>query len=420
MSRLKVTVSSLLSLVMIFMSTGISHALTESDLKDILNKNPYYSELQTCDVSSAALSPQTNNSSSGSNSAEDIALNKPNAASIFAFFISKGLTPEQAAGFLGNIQSESASTFDPRIVEGMTYSDSIVSGKGYGLSQWTTSGRQQGLQKFADNRNKSVSDLNIQLEYIWAEITGNGQYGILDELKTATTVASATDIVLNKYEQPAERIRNLVVRTRYAEAAFIKFGNSIGSVSVNGSCLSGDGTSVVNCQSATGNAKLVCAAEQNLGTMYCYTDNHNGHLGNCGHGVKNWLADVQKYGKDSKYYATECSGFVDIAFYLAYGVDFSDYCSSSYPNDTKNFKRINLTDIQPGDLVIEHINQGCGTDNHVAIVKSYNKSTNKLVTLESTAGRNDKGEAGISGVLSYRVLGKDFDGAVRYIGSGLN
>jgi hypothetical protein len=140
MSRLKVTISSLLSLVMIFMSTGISHALTESDLKDILNKNPYYSELQTCDVSSAALSPQTNNSSSGSNSAEDIALNKPNAASIFAFFISKGLTPEQAAGFLGNIQSESASTFDPRIVEGMTYSDSIVSGKGYGLSQWTTSG----------------------------------------------------------------------------------------------------------------------------------------------------------------------------------------------------------------------------------------------------------------------------------------
>lgn len=186
-----------------------------------------------------------------------------------------------------------------------------------------------------------------------------------------------------------------------------------------GDGLGGDtgSTGPVDCANAAGNAKIVCVAQQYFGAKYCFVDNRNGHLGTCGHGSTQWLKDIETHGKDSDYYSTDCSGYVNIVINVAFG-SVVDSCSSGYAANTANFKTIPLESIQPGDLVIQYPDRGCGTANHVAIVESYNPSTKKLVTLESSAGTPDGGSGPVSGRFSERKLGTDFRGALRYIGTG--
>lgn len=62
-----------------------------------------------------------------------------NREKIFNYFISQGLSNEQASGILGNIQSESGRTYSPTINE---FSQKFPSG-GYGIVQWTGDRRQQ-------------------------------------------------------------------------------------------------------------------------------------------------------------------------------------------------------------------------------------------------------------------------------------
>lgn len=346
-------------------------------------------------------------------------LDSNNAKVIWQYFIGKGLSEVQVAGLMGNLQAESG--FMPDRVQG----DGVITSphfdtawfniKGYGLAQWTSSGRQQGLLDIAKKQQKIESDLNVQLDYIWQELNSAGYKAALDLLKKQTTVNGAVDIILNRYEQPKDRTPT--TREQLAAKILEKFTGIAGSTRSDANCIQPNPGGLVDCASAVGNAKIVCAAQQNFGTKYCYTDNHNNHQGSCGHPPDQWIKDIEKYGKNSNYYATECSGFVNIAILQAFG-KVVDHCSSGFADDTDNFKVIPLESIQPGDLVIEYPDRDCGTGNHVAIVESYDPITKKLVTLESTAGKNDEGKYGISGRLSYRKLGVDYRGAVRYIGQG--
>lgn len=59
-----------------------------------------------------------------------------NREKIYNYFISQGLSVEQASGIMGNITSESGGTYSPTINE---YSGGFPNG-GYGIVQWTNSG----------------------------------------------------------------------------------------------------------------------------------------------------------------------------------------------------------------------------------------------------------------------------------------
>lgn len=50
----------------------------------------------------------------------------------------------------------------------------ITDGVGYGLCQWTNSGRKEGLYLFAKDRGVSISDEDMQLEYLIGELTHSG------------------------------------------------------------------------------------------------------------------------------------------------------------------------------------------------------------------------------------------------------
>jgi hypothetical protein len=72
------------------------------------------------------------------------------------------LTPEQAAGVMGNIQAESR--FDPGIEEATTRPS-----KGYGIIQWTFE-RRIALENAAKQAGVPSSDLGFQLNYLYTEL----------------------------------------------------------------------------------------------------------------------------------------------------------------------------------------------------------------------------------------------------------
>lgn len=111
------------------------------------------------------------------------------------FFMQKGLSLAQAAGFVGNMMQESG--MRPDIIQGGATADEnyrMQNGVGFGLIQWTWTERQAPLQAKADSMNKSIIDIEVQLEYIWDELEA-GYKHTLDALKNTDDPVEAAVIV---------------------------------------------------------------------------------------------------------------------------------------------------------------------------------------------------------------------------------
>src|SRR5687768_4646964 len=96
-----------------------------------------------------------------------------NVKTVLEYFTGKGMTLAQAAGIAGNMKQESR--FDPRIIEGgATAPDNYnpVDGTGFGLVQWTFDERQIPLEKFAKETGRNITDMTMQLDFTWKELTG--------------------------------------------------------------------------------------------------------------------------------------------------------------------------------------------------------------------------------------------------------
>ena len=149
----------------------------------------------------------------------------------YSFFLRKGLTPAGACGLIGNLEAESDGFYPDRLEylcvkrlkeNGKTYTDAsytaaIDSGKisceeflhplpgkqyGYGLAQWTTASRKSGLWTLAKHKGVSIADLDMQLDYLMQELEEKFP-SVLEALKTTNSIQEASDIVLVKFESPA-------------------------------------------------------------------------------------------------------------------------------------------------------------------------------------------------------------------------
>lgn len=150
----------------------------------------------TCPTSSVI---PTDTTLTGSNN-KQIALN---------YFISKGLTPQQSAGILGNLMAESG--VNPKRVQstptpsGDRDTITVDNKTGYGIAQWTSRGRQQGLVDFANSRGMSIQgDLGLQLDYLMKELTG-GYKSDYEAILRAPDLRTASDIFMTKFERPADQ-----------------------------------------------------------------------------------------------------------------------------------------------------------------------------------------------------------------------
>ena len=142
-------------------------------------------------------------------------------AVIWSFFKKKGLSDCGAAGLMGNLYAESGlkpdnlqNTCEKKLglsdadytaqVDAGIYQDFVHDSAGYGLAQWTFWSRKQKLLVFALSRGKSIGDLEMQLDFLWKELT-ESYPSLVNILKTAASVRAASDAVLVQFERPADQ-----------------------------------------------------------------------------------------------------------------------------------------------------------------------------------------------------------------------
>lgn len=145
----------------------------------------------------------------------------------WSYLKNKGVPEKGRAGLMGNIQHESA--FQWNNVENLLqqrlggisdeeYTKQVDNGTisrekflapmgantqyGYGLVQWTSRGRKEGLYDLAKSRNASIADPGVQLDWLWTEL--NGPYAsTLSKMKSSSSIRDVSDYVLQHFEIPA-------------------------------------------------------------------------------------------------------------------------------------------------------------------------------------------------------------------------
>ncbi|HEX9679467.1 MAG TPA: phage tail tip lysozyme [Candidatus Saccharimonadales bacterium] len=129
---------------------------------------------------------------------------------VWNYFITHGFSQEQAAGIIGNLLVESAGTLDPRIRQGGDFVEdpNDPSGqKGRGIAQWTFSERWQTLLRYAEALNKDPLTLDLQLDFIMFEMTGQppapgvtgGSRANAFEMLTATQTVEDAAVAFARY-----------------------------------------------------------------------------------------------------------------------------------------------------------------------------------------------------------------------------
>ncbi len=132
-----------------------------------------------------------------------------------------GLTKAGASGLMGNLYAESGlkpnnmeNSYESKLgLNDITYTNAVDNGSytnfvndrvGYGLAQWTSAGRKQGLIDLARRKGHSISSTDVQTEHLINELKSSYKktYGILT---TTNNVREASDIVLHDFERPADQ-----------------------------------------------------------------------------------------------------------------------------------------------------------------------------------------------------------------------
>lgn len=188
----------------------------------------------------------------------------PNDQAAYDYFVGKGLTSFQAAGIVGNLDQESG--VDPLAVQS--------GGPGRGIAQWSVGGRwdtdaNDNAEAYATMEGQSVDSLQLQLDFIWYELTTFSGYG-LAALKATTNVTNATIAFETDFEGCG--MCDQSTRVTYAEAVLSAYGTDSGVVVPLDS---GDGVGTPCTVTATGESGIcrdtsTCAALGGVSTAdYC-------------------------------------------------------------------------------------------------------------------------------------------------------
>ena len=138
----------------------------------------------------------------------------------YEFFVAKGLKNYQSAGIIGNLIQESNVNPD----------SAQYGGPGRGIAQWSEGGRwnadgRDNAEWYASTQHASVDSLNLQLEFVWYELTTFSGYG-LAELRAAGNVGEATIAFQDRFEGCGECRESQ--RIDYAQQVLTEYGKETG------------------------------------------------------------------------------------------------------------------------------------------------------------------------------------------------
>lgn len=173
-----------------------------------------------------------------------------NEQKIWSFLIGKIGNPYGVAGLMGNLNAESA--LNPNNLQnsyerslGMTdaqYTAAVDNGSytnfakdsaGYGLAQWTYHTRKAALLAYAKSVGASIGSLDMQLNFLYKELSESYSTSVLAVLKTAKSVREASDAVLTKFERPADQSETVKSkRAAYGQTYYNKYASISGSTTV--------------------------------------------------------------------------------------------------------------------------------------------------------------------------------------------
>ena len=221
-----------------YTSTENFEALLASNSDDIIN---YYT-----------LQKNAQSTADGSSSGVEDFSGSNNAEIIWNFLKSKGLSDISTAAIIGNLMAESG------LNTGLEELTARID-KGYGLAQWTF-GRRTQLNTYAQTANKPVSDIQVQLQFLWMEIDpnadhtyanlqwGGGGYGwsnqeeIYRQFTSMTNLDDATALFCWSHERPNATYAHLDRRKSYAKQVYDLYAGKTTTASSSNTDGSSDST----------------------------------------------------------------------------------------------------------------------------------------------------------------------------------
>ena len=111
------------------------------------------------------------------------------------YFMSQGLTKEQAAGIVGNLMQESTSKIDPMAINATGHR---------GIAQWDKN-RWSRFEKWAKSQGLDVNTIDAQLQWVMHELrTGSGGLS-MKTLQGASTAKDAAALFNDRFERSGEK-----------------------------------------------------------------------------------------------------------------------------------------------------------------------------------------------------------------------
>lgn len=196
----------------------------------------------------AGTSPGVQSAGTGFNGVAANITPKEAGKQVFAELRHQGATPAGAAGALGNLEAESGlapnnlqNTSNKKLgmtdeqytqaVDNGSYTNFVGDSAGYGLAQWTSSGRKQALLQLAQSQKKSIGDPTVQTQHLINELKGSYK-PVWDTMTTTNDLKAASDMFLHKFEAPKDQsaaVENK--RASLGQAYLNAFGNIDGQSS---------------------------------------------------------------------------------------------------------------------------------------------------------------------------------------------
>lgn len=284
------------------------------------------------------------------------------------FFLEKGMSLEGIAAILGNIEEDS--NFNASLEKD--------SEKYHGLCQWNPK-RFAELEKLAKQSGKEWTDVDIQLKFMWKELTTGGYATVKNRIMNITDIEKATKEFAKNYEKCISNKDTKELEERVKKAK--KYLKQLQEKASGGSLTNIDTSSFL----ATAKSCHDYVRENN----YWYPSQANLSAGRF---VSDGTPVTHKFPTrgevPSKRYI-DCSAYVSWVL-KEYGYNLpSPYTASTLLKNPLHLQSVSIQEVQPGDILVRsnHTEIYCGNG------KSYNcGSTNAIrsVTSNCTPSRFTK------------------------------